>query len=152
MEGLINLGIPHIGEKIFEHVVDTDLIQFRMVSKTWKELAENILTKRWSGKVIAACAKGRTEIVQILLDHSERLEIDWNQKDCSGWTAFMWACSRGQTDVVKLLLHHSTRINIDRSAKNNLGMSAFSLAFNGGHQEIVKLLENEILLYNKSSS
>ena len=142
MEGLINLRIPHIGENIFAHIADADLLQFRMVSKTWKELSENILTKRWKAKLIAACAKGRTEIVQILLDDSEeRLRIDWNQRDSSGWTPIMWACSRGQTDVVKLLLHNSRRTNIDLNAKNRLGMTAFNLAFNGGHQEIVLLLQ-----------
>ena len=141
MEGLINLRIPHIGENIFDHISDADLLQFRMVSKSWKELSENILAKRWSSKFIAACAKGRTEIVQILLDHSERLKIDWNQKDSSGWTPIMWACSRGQTDVVKLLLCNLKRTNIDLNAKNKLGMTAFKLAFNGGHQDIVLLLQ-----------
>ena len=39
MEDVIHLGIPHIGEKIFESICYTDqLIQFRKVSKTWEML------------------------------------------------------------------------------------------------------------------
>ena len=39
MEDVIHLGIPHMGEKIFESIYYTgQLIQFRKVSKTWEML------------------------------------------------------------------------------------------------------------------
>ena len=39
--------IPHVGRQIFEYVGTPDLLQFRKVSETWKEIAEIVLVKRW---------------------------------------------------------------------------------------------------------
>ena len=50
MDKVINIGIPHIGEKIFENMDTQELIKCLHVSKFWKELAENVLFKRWRGK------------------------------------------------------------------------------------------------------
>ena len=47
MDKVINLGIPHVGEKIFESIETDDLIKYLMVSETWRELAENVMLKRW---------------------------------------------------------------------------------------------------------
>ena len=68
MEKVINLGIPHIGEKIFENIDTPGLLQCRAVSETWKALADNVLLKRYksNGKIIEACETGLTEIVKIL--------------------------------------------------------------------------------------
>ena len=44
---VINLGIPHAGEQIFESIDTPELFQCALVSETWKILAENVLIKRW---------------------------------------------------------------------------------------------------------
>ena len=41
MEKVVNLGIPHVGEKIFESIETPELIKCLDVSRTWKVLAEN---------------------------------------------------------------------------------------------------------------
>ena len=46
MDKVINLGIPHVGELIFESIDTPGLINFMEVSQTWRELAENVLVKR----------------------------------------------------------------------------------------------------------
>ena len=43
---VINLGIPHVGELIFESTDTPGLVNFLDVSQTWKELDENVLNKR----------------------------------------------------------------------------------------------------------
>ena len=60
-----------------------------------------------------ACGKGHTNVVQLLLDCSER-NIDLNARDNGEWTAFIYACKFGQKNVVKLLVQHSktNEINI----------------------------------------
>ena len=57
-----------------------------------------------------ACALGRKDVVQLFLDHSDRIEL--NARDSFGRTAFMFACSRGRKDVVKLLLDCSEVVDI----------------------------------------
>ena len=42
MDKVINIGIPHVGEQIFENIETDDLIQFFEVSQAWKVLAENV--------------------------------------------------------------------------------------------------------------
>ena len=58
MEKIINLGIPHVGELIFENFNTAELIDCLVVSQTWKVLAENVLFKRWRGKIFEACESG----------------------------------------------------------------------------------------------
>ena len=69
MENIINFGIPHIGEQIFESLEIDALIQCLKVSQAWKAFAEPILLKKWTGKLSQACQEGKTEIVQILLNN-----------------------------------------------------------------------------------
>ena len=65
MEKVINLNMPHIGEKILENIDTDDLIKWLKVSKTWKILAENVLVKRWKGKMTDACRHGKFEVVKL---------------------------------------------------------------------------------------
>ena len=44
---VINLGIPHVGELIFESIDTPELFQCALVSETWKILTESVLIKRW---------------------------------------------------------------------------------------------------------
>ena len=59
---VINLGMPHIGEQIFEGLNTYNLIRFMKVSETWKILAENVLHKRWEGEMQGACKSGTTKL------------------------------------------------------------------------------------------
>ena len=54
MDKVINLGIPHISELIFESIDTPELFQCALVSETWKILAESDLIKRWKGKMLEA--------------------------------------------------------------------------------------------------
>ena len=63
---VINLGIPHVGEKIFRSIDTPGLINCLEVSETWKVLAENVLIKRWKGKMFEACKSNETKIVKLL--------------------------------------------------------------------------------------
>ena len=81
MDKIINLGIPHVGEQIFETFDTQELIKFLEVSETWKVLAENVLIKRWKGKMFEACKNGETKVVQLLLERCSSEEIGLNIKD-----------------------------------------------------------------------
>ena len=54
LDKVINHGMPHIGEQIFESIDTPELFQLALVSETWKVLAENVLIKRWKGKIFEA--------------------------------------------------------------------------------------------------
>ena len=139
MEKVVNLGIPHVGEQIFDSIDTPGLIKCVEVSQTWKVLAENVLMKKWKGKMYEACFSGETKIVQLLLDHFNAEESGLNWRDSSGCTAFMWACIEGHEDIVKLLLDHSIP-NIELNARDNDGFTAFSFACFYRHREVVQLL------------
>ena len=81
-----------------------------------------------------ACGNGHKDVVKLLLDHSERIEL--NATTAFGETAFMFACRYGRKDVVELLLHHS---EIDKYVRNNDGRTASMVAkqYGRGHQDIV---------------
>ena len=137
MNKVINPGLPHIGEQIFEALSTEALNQCLAVSKTWKGLAGNILCKRWKGKatdpsgntkLMIACKKGYIDNVKLLLDHQADQSIDVNAKNKDGTTAFMWACWKEHKDVVKLLLDYLNCQNIELNATANNGFTAFKCA------------------------
>merc|ERR1711860_369413 len=84
MDRVINLGIPHVGEKIFRSIDTPGLIKCLEVSETWKVLAKNVLIKRWKGKMLKACKTGETKVVQLLLVHYNSKESGLNIKDKFG--------------------------------------------------------------------
>ena len=59
-----------------------------------------------------ACMTGHKDVVQLLLDNSER-NIDLNARCTFGWTALKSAYVYGQKDVVELLKKHSKAKGID---------------------------------------
>ena len=128
MDKIINLGIPHIGEQIFESIETEGLIEFLKVSETWKNLAENVLIKRWKGKIYEACDRGKTKVVQLLLEHCDADESGLNIKYNHGFTALIVACHNGRKDVVQLLLNNSES-NIDLNARTNQGCTGLMLAW-----------------------
>ena len=84
MEKVINIGIPHVAEQIFESIDTPGLIKCLEVSQTWKFLAENVLIKRWKGKMFEACQNGETKVVQLLLERCTSEESGLNINDeCS---------------------------------------------------------------------
>ena len=84
---------------------------------------------------------GHKYVVQLLLDHSERIEL--NARDNFGWTGFMEACYNGHKDVVQLLLDHFERIELN--ARDNYGRTALMNARRIGHKDIVlKLIKAKL--------
>ena len=147
IDSIINLGVPHVVENIFASLETSDLIQCLKVSETWKVMAEKILHLKWKGKLLEACATGKTEITEILLDNLENsdkvnaINENINAKNKFGWTAFMGACGHGHKDVVKLLLNHKRCENIDVNAKTVYGETSLHWACSrNGDKDIVKLL------------
>ena len=140
MENIINLGIPHVGELIFESFDTPELINCLEVSLNWKVLAENILIKRWKGKMIEACKSGETEVVQVLLERCSSDDSVLKARNENGNTALMLACGEGYKDVVHLLLNHYERIELN--ARSNSGMTAFMWACMKGYKCVVQLLLN----------
>ena len=139
MDKVINLGIPHVGELIFESNDTPGLFQFALVSKTWKVLAENVLIKRWKGEMSDACLSGETKVVQLLLKCFNSEESGLNTKDEYRNTPFMYACFYGHKDVVQLLLENS---NIDLKARDYRQYTAFMIACERGHKDVVHLILN----------
>ena len=152
MDKVINHGMPHIGEQIFESIDTPGLINCLEVSETWRELAENVLIKRWKDKMLEACQNGETKVVQLLLQRFNDEENGLNNKDNYGRTPFMWACYNGHKDVVKLLLDHSE--GIDLNARDRWGKTAFMIACQRGRKDVVKLLldHSERIEFNAKST
>ena len=61
---------------------------------------------------------GHKDVVELLLDHSER--IDLNARNTFGSTAIMCACWNGHKDIVKLLLNMN---NSDQNVDLNAGIN-----------------------------
>ena len=135
MDKIINFGIPHVSEQIFESINTPELIKCLEVSKTWKVLAENVLIKRWKGRLFQACNRGYIKVVKLLLDNSN--QIDLNARNSRGQTAFIGSCAYGQSRVVQFLLSHPS---IEVNAQDSKGWTALMWAYTKNHEDIVKLL------------
>ena len=70
----------------------------------------NTKDKKGVTPFIVACYNGHKDVVKLLLDNSERIELNARVND--GWTAAMLACNNGHKDVVQLLLDQSKRIDL----------------------------------------
>ena len=136
MDKIINLGIPHVAENIFERIDTPELVQCALVSETWKVLAENVLLKRWNGKIVEASKCGETKVVQLLLEHSNQTDEEHYQFS----VALMTATRHGHKDVVGLLLDRSNTngINICLSAR----YPPFMIACINGCKEVVQMFLN----------
>ena len=124
MDKVINLGIPHVGELIFESINTLTLIKFLLVSETWRILAENVLIKRikkfkqrtFEALLWRACDTWRKDVVQLLIDNYPNL----NARDDEGRTPFMIACNTGRKDVVQSIIDHSGQNIFAGFAKESL--------------------------------
>ena len=145
MEQIINLGIPHVGEHIFESIDTVKLLEFLSVSQAWKELAENVLLQRWKDSLRQVSIVGMrlemTDIVDVLLKNPGT--------QSKGGTVFYWACSTGQVDIVKILLDRSAanKKSIKLNTRDVLGQTAFMKACQNGHMDIVQSLINHCNVY-----
>ena len=166
MDRVINIGVPHIAKKIFEHLDIHGLIRCMYVSGTWRQLAEESFVNRLSeadqadengrNPVMVACIFGYTYVLQILLDYSQSENIDLNcvsYYDLTLNTPLMFACENGHEDAVKLLLDYSGSQFIDFNHQCSEKRTAFMLACKGGHLEVVRLLldysENKSIVLKK---
>ena len=135
MDKVINFGIPHVGELIFESINTPGLIKCLLVSETWKVLAENVLLKRWNGRLFPACNRGYIEVVKLLLKRSDN--IDLNARNKHGQTVLIRSCAHGQRSIAQLLLSHP---NIEVNARDNNGWTALKSAYTNNQNDVVKLL------------
>ena len=89
-----------------------------------------------------ACANGKTETVQLILDFSQENDaIDLNARDISGKTAFHLACEKGNTEIAKLILnftHENGKIDINTRDENE--ETPFHWACVRGRIETVKMI------------
>jgi ankyrin repeat protein len=77
----------------------------------------------------AACARGYTEIVELLIEK----DVYVNITDIYGKTPLHYACKNGHTEIVKLLIEAGVDIAV-------YGKTPLHYACKNGHTEIVKLL------------
>ena len=85
--------------------------------------------KKRNGK----CASGIQLLEELLLCPN----LDVNNKDWEGKTAFMWSCINGSWEVAERLL---TVPGVDLNHRDKLGMTAFMWSCFYGRKEIVELL------------
>ena len=76
MDKIINLGIPHVAEQIFESIETQELIECLKVSETWKVLAENVLIKRWKGKMFEACKMAKQKLFNFFWNNAMLKKVD----------------------------------------------------------------------------
>jgi len=104
--------------------------------------------------------EGSIEIINTLLDNSEQIDNEVEEKDKSinqkaehGYFPLYIACKNGDNDIVELLLERGANV----LEKNNVGITALMIAVqenkNGSHLELIKtLLEAGVdLLYTDNT-
>ena len=74
MDAIINLQIPHLGEEIFKGLGLVELIQYQTVSKSWKVLIENVLSKKVLSKRLVERYKNN---VNAVFEHKRRQEFQF---------------------------------------------------------------------------
>ena len=157
-ENIINLGIPHVAEQIFESMKTQELFKCLEVSETWNILAGNVLIKRLKagnvsikrlkGRMFEACKYGETQVVRFLLERCNTEESGLNARDNDGWTPFMTACFCGHTIVVQTLLDHSDGLIELNASDYDFGRTAFMWACYFGQKDVVQLLLNHPVAQN----
>ena len=76
---VVNIGIPHVGEQIFQHLNADDLIQCMKVSKVWHVLAEKVFLR--SDPLLEAARAGRKDIIKFVLENYYREELGLNARN-----------------------------------------------------------------------
>ena len=105
METILNESVSHVGELIFKHFSDQELLQLRLLSKFHQELALTVLIKRWKNRFKNDCYVGpeHVPLLRFLLNQPYVKSIEINAKDTKGHTTFMKACINGNLTKVKVM-------------------------------------------------
>ena len=111
--------------------------RFAMVQYFASLSTMNIDMKDTDGRTPLLCASinGKTAVVNILLQHRDRINI--NSQDNDGFTPLHTACEKNNNDIVRLLLDAGCDTNI----KTNYGNTALMIARNGKYDDIINLLQ-----------
>ena len=91
---------------------------------------------------IGACQEGNIEIVKVMINSSEKLDIDLKVRDDYGQTGFTAACWKGHTEIANLMIQSSKVLGTDLDVRGALGYTGFMSICLDGHPEIVELLMN----------
>ena len=131
--------IPHVGRQIFEYVGTPDLLQFRKVSETWKEIAEIVLVKRWRDNWSKAIVETDLQANFEVLEKKPNIQI----RDV-GWVAAF--NNEIEYSIIKSLMEHPNANNIQdinrmmRQVKLPNNTNPLLYACNFGNLKVVKLL------------
>merc|ERR1712062_274497 len=88
-----------------------------------------------------ACAFGKTEIAQLIIQSSTEFGIDLNAKDNIERTSFHAACNNGQTETAEIIIKSSKDFGIDLNAKDDFyGSTALHLASLHSNKETVQMV------------
>ena len=89
-----------------------------------------------------ACQYGHVDVAQVIINNSTQINIDFNDKNIEGQTAFHLVCRAGNSRVVESLLMSSyeQEIDFDFDAQDLHGQTALHLACSYGHNKIVEVL------------
>ena len=80
------------------------------------------------------------------------LNIDLDENDNDGTTAFHLACQKGNSDVVKIFMKNAAALSIDLNRKDNNGLTGFHLACRSGHSNVVKVILDCELFHDLQSN
>ncbi|PIG84613.1 hypothetical protein AARAC_010916 [Aspergillus arachidicola] len=98
----------------------------------WYDAEGEAQVDSYDSSLMAACAKGHNEIVQMLLQHG----ADVNTHDEFYGTALQAACYEGHDKVVEMLLEEGADVN----RHGRFYGTALQAAYSGGHDRIVQFL------------
>ncbi len=124
---------------LFEAVGKNDVEAVKSILKD-KKINVNIQYKHGYTVLITASEKNHIEIVKLLLESSNKTNLDVNIQNLVGNTALIEASSQGHVEIVKLLLENPEKTNIDVNIKNYLGNTALRSSSLKEHNKIIKLL------------
>lgn len=120
-----------------------EIVKFVLEQSTDNKISVQSAVKNEYGitPLMAACRRGRKDIVEVLLKqlatNPEDLNKYLNQGDCDGITALMWAAKYGHTEIVRLLLNNGT----DKTIEDAKGRTAADWATWGKNKAIEAMLK-----------
>ena len=92
-----------------------------------------------------ACTSEHSNIVEMFLQNSADLNIDFDGIDCN----FRYSCMSGQIKIAKMLMQKSVELNINLKAKDCFnGMSAFHFACEKGNTNIIEMMIENSRLFD----
>jgi ankyrin repeat protein len=98
----------------------------------------NFATANGGTSLVAACYRGKLEIVALLLAHGAEVDNARAASGAGGFTALLAATWRGHVAVVRLLLERGAAVE----QMTATGETAMALATKKGFQEVVKVVQS----------